>query len=95
MTKSSYGFEDFVRGFSPDKRFRVFIGEHDVLFDGMFESLSAAMKTSFNLSLGEQGKPTFHQIEPRAAGGSEVQMKTRMFGQPSMNQSGFVSCIVI
>jgi hypothetical protein len=53
------------------------------------------MSPSFNLTFSEQGKPTFHQIEPRAAGGSKMEMKTRMLGQPPMNQGGFVSSVVI
>ena len=87
--------EDFIGGFGPEKRFRIFVGEVNILFDGGFQSLSGAMNTSFNLPFGEQGKPTFHQIEPGGTGGSKVEMKTRMFDQPSMDSRGLVGCVVV
>ena len=53
------------------------------------------MNPSFYLLFGQHGKPALDQIEPGAAGGSEVQMKPRALGQPVMNQCCFVSSIVV
>ena len=53
------------------------------------------MTASFNLALGEQSKPAFHQIELRAAGRSQVHMKTNRISQPAMDPSGFACCVVI
>lgn len=53
------------------------------------------MNAALDLLFGEHGKPALDQIEPRAARGSEMQMKAGAFGQPAMNQRGFVSSIVV
>ena len=53
------------------------------------------MRGSSDLSVSEQSKPAFDQVEPRAAGWSKVQMETRSFGQPAMNRSGFVRGIIV
>ncbi len=53
------------------------------------------MNPAFDLLFGEHSKPTLDQIEPGAASGSEVQMKTRTLGQPAVNQRHFVSSIVV
>ncbi len=53
------------------------------------------MNPAFDLLFGEHSKPALDQIEPGAASGSEVQMKTRTLGQPAVNQRRFVSSIVV
>ena len=53
------------------------------------------MNPALDLLFGKHGKPALHQIEPRAASGSEVQMKAGALCKPAMNQRGFVSTIVV
>ena len=53
------------------------------------------MNAALDLLFGKHGKPALDQIEPGAAGGSEVQMEAGTLGQPAMNQRGFVSSIVV
>src|SRR6185295_16047764 len=53
------------------------------------------MSGSSELSFGQQRKPALDQIEPGTAGRRKVQMKTRPFGQPAMNRSGFVRSVII
>ena len=53
------------------------------------------MNAALDLLFGKHGKPALDQVEPGAAGGSEVQMEAGTLGQPAMNQRGFVSSIVV
>ena len=53
------------------------------------------MNAALDLLFGKHGKPALDQIEPGAAGGSEVQMEAGTLGQPAMNQRGFVSSVVV
>src|ERR1700689_4901316 len=53
------------------------------------------MSSAFYLPLGQQSKPAFHQIKPRAVGRDEMQMESRMLEQPPMDSRRFVRGIVI
>ena len=43
----------------------------------------------------EVSEEAFHHVEPGGAGRSEVKMKARMFGQPTLNSGLFVSRVVV
>jgi hypothetical protein len=58
--------------------------------DGVLQFAGAAMDTAAQLFFGEACEPAFHQVEPRGAGGCEVQMEARMMQQPTLDGWGFV-----
>src|SRR5258708_837314 len=53
------------------------------------------MSAAPNLFLGERRKETFHEIEPRSAGGREVNMKTWTLGKPAADRDGLVGAVVV
>ena len=57
----------------------------DVGADGHDEFFQVAEYATPEPILSEVAKEAFHHVEPRRAGGSEVQMKARMPCQPALN----------
>ena len=56
------GSENFAGSFLPVKRFWVFVmGLHEI-FDGVNEGGDALMAPALDLTLGEQGEPTFDLV---------------------------------
>ena len=53
------------------------------------------MNAALDLLFGEHGKPALDQIEPGAAGGSEVQMKERVPCQPALHFGVLMGGVVI
>ena len=66
------------------------VGHLDITTDGVFQLSRRAVYAEANLLFGQRRKPALHQIEPGSAGGREVHVKTRVPGQPAMNQRRFV-----
>ena len=54
----------------------------DVLPDSAFQFFDAAEDTTANALVGDLGKPAFHQIQPGAVSGREMDMETGPFGKP-------------
>src|ERR1035437_4011096 len=63
--------------------------------DGVFQFAGAAVNPAAQLLFGEQGEPALDQVEPGAAGGSEVQMEARMAQQPALDGRGLVGAVII
>src|SRR5258705_2239779 len=95
MTKSRDALEDLIRGLRPDERLRLFVADRDKPRDRRFEFASTAMHAAANLLLRQRGEPAFHEVDPRGAGGREVQVKPRMPRQPPTNARGFVGAVVV
>ncbi len=53
------------------------------------------MAAAFDLTLGEQGEPAFHLVEPRGVSGSKVEMVARSFGQPACDERSLMGGVVI
>ena len=45
--------------------------------------------------LGDQPEPTLDQVEPPGAGRSEVELETRVCGQPLSNRRMFMGFVVV
>jgi len=67
----------------------------DELVDGGFQFFGRAVDAASELTICEQRKPAFHQVQPRGGGGREVDMEARPLGEPVLNQLGFVSAVVV
>ena len=65
------------------------------LTDGLAQLLHTAEGAAIKGAALEAGKPAFDRIEPRGAGGREVQRDAGVFGQPSLHISRFVCGAVI
>ncbi len=95
MTKPGKGFEDLVSGFGPDEGFGVMVMSPQVAFDRGFEFKLAAEGAASNSFGGQSREPALDQIDPGGAGGSEVHVEARAFGQPVADKAGLVSSVVI
>ena len=65
------------------------------MVNGCFQLSTALMHPTAQLLLRQQPKPSLHQVQPGCAGGSEVQVEARPFGQPVPDQRCFVGGVVI
>src|SRR5215470_17838518 len=67
----------------------------DELANGRFQLGDAAVDTTAQLFVGELGKPTLHEVEPRAVGRGEVGMKARPLREPVSDEWRLVRAVVI
>ena len=58
----------------------------NVLFDGLLQFPSAAEHPAAQLLLCQHREPALHLVQPRAAGGGEVQVIARPPGQPALER---------
>src|SRR3974377_2419994 len=91
----SDGGQNLVCGFGPSKGLRLLVVDFDELPDGVFKLFDAAMRTTFDLPLGEQCDPPLDLVERGGVRGSEVQMVAWALYQPAANQRRFVGAVVI
>ena len=63
--------------------------------DGGLELVDAAMDAAFDLLVGEERKPALDLVQLGGAGRREVEMVTRVAGEPRFDRRGFVSCVVV
>src|SRR6516164_7184056 len=66
-----------------------------IVLDGSFQFAGAAEGTTPNLFGGQGREEALDQINPRTAGGREVDVKARTLGQPVPDQRGLVSPVVV
>ena len=71
------------------------VGGFNIATNGIFKFTGRAMRASTNLLFGQRREPALDQVEPGSAGGREVQVKTRMAGQPAMNQRSLVRRVIV
>jgi len=88
-------FQDVASSGSPDEWFGTFVVAVDVGADGHDEFFEVAENRTAEPILGEVTKEPFHHIEPRGAGGSEVQMKARVARQPALHFGVLMGGVVI
>ena len=87
--------EDFFGGFGPDKRFGVGIVVFEVVVNGSFEFGDRGEDAAADALLSDQAKEALDLIEPGARGGSEVQVKAGVLGQPCLNIGMLVGGVVV
>lgn len=85
-----------VSGFcGPDKWFGVVIVMVDIFSDGLHQILYAAENTATQSILNQVAEEAFHNVEPRAASGCEVNVEARMASEPAIHLRMLVGGVVI
>ena len=74
FTKTGDAIENEFGGGIPDERFWIFVVGRDVIIDGRDEFVHVFEDAAPDALFGDLGKPAFHLIEPRTAGGREMQV---------------------
>src|ERR1700732_3448841 len=87
--------KDGIGSLGPDKRLRVVIVGLDEGGDIDLQLLDAAMDAALDLLVGKQCEPAFDLVEPGSAGRCEVQVITRVTGQPGPHWRGLVGGVVV
>ena len=87
--------EDLVCRSGPDEGRRVFVMDVDVIADSDFQFFHTSERPAPNPFVGKFGKPAFHQIDPGAVSGSEVDVKSRTLGEPLPDDGCFVGTVVV
>ena len=95
-TPSAFRFFQNVGGScGPDEWFRTFIVTVDVGADGHDEFFQVAEDAAPEPILRQVAEETFHHVQPRRAGRSEVQMKARVPRQPALHFGVLMGGVVI
>ena len=79
----------------PDQGLRVCIVDVKKLADGALQGRHTAVRAAAQLFVRQCGEPALDEVEPRRVGRREVQMETRAFGQPPVNQGRLVRAVVV
>ena len=94
MTKSGHTGQNVISGLRPHEGLRLFVRVSNVGPDHVPERLGTSMHPVPQLFLGEQRKPTLHEIEPRATRRGEVHVDAGVPCQPPLDRGVFVGGIV-
>src|SRR5579885_2036923 len=85
-----------LRGrFGPAKRAGIFVPFRQPAGYGCLQPGHAVEAAAADGLLGDQGEPALHQVEPRGAGGREMELDARMGGQPLLYRRVFVGPVVV
>src|SRR5207247_8837733 len=88
-------FNDLLGGGGPDKRFRLFVVLHKIIFDGSNEFFDASEVAASQALLSEFAKPALDQVKPGRTGGCVMNMKARVFRQPLRHLVMFMGAVII
>ncbi len=67
----------------------------DVILDGLDQLFDVMERAAAQALPGQSSKPAFDQIQPRAGGGSDVQVKARMTSEPTLDRWMLVGRVLI
>src|ERR1700746_2034844 len=76
------GASDLTSGLGPDQGLGVLVPVFHEVGNGSLQLGHTVEAGASDRLLANHAEPALHQIEPRSAGGSEVEMKARMPHQP-------------
>jgi hypothetical protein len=88
-------FEDAFGGLGPDVRARVLVPGLDPGADVGVQGADGLVGAAAQLLVGQLREPSLDEVDPRAAGGGEVQVKAGVGDQPSLDLAGFVGRAVV
>ena len=89
-------FSEDVGGFGgPDEGLGIFVVAVDVSSNGQNEFFEIMEDAAPQPVLREIAKEAFHHVQPRRAGGREVQMKARVLIEPALDLGMFMPCVVV
>ena len=89
------GAEDVIGGFGPFEGFGVLVCRVDVVEDGALQLLGGAMDAAPDLLVGQQPEPALDLVQPGGAGGCEMGLPARPFGEPVADRLGLVGPVVV
>ena len=95
LSESGDAGEDLIGALGPDKRLWIGLMGLDELLNGRFELGDAAERAATDLLHRELGEPAFHEAEPRPIRWCEVDVETRAFGEPVLDERRFMGAVVI
>ena len=95
LTKARQGIQDLIGRLGPNEGLGMLVVEPQILSDRAFQFAGAPMTAAPDLFEGQRGKPALNQIDPRAAGGREVDMKPGPFRKPASDRRGLVRAVVV
>src|SRR5260370_28873829 len=81
---------DLMGGFGPAEGFGIFVPVGQEAGDGLLQARGAVEAAAANSLRGDQAEPALDQVEPRGAGRGEVQMESRVRGQPLFDRGMLV-----
>src|SRR2546428_456313 len=90
LAKAGDAGKDLVGALRPRKGPRVLVVLVEVLLDRALECRSAPMRAALDRLLGEHSEPSLDEVQPRALGGSEVQVVARPLGEPGLDRGRLV-----
>ena len=79
-----------IGGFGPFEGFGVLVCRVDVVEDGALQLLGGAMDAAPDLLVGQQPEPALDLVQPGGAGGCEMGLPARPFGEPVADRLGLV-----
>src|SRR6516225_10887371 len=89
------GSKDIVGGLGPCEWLGIGVVMTDEVHNVGAQSLDAAIDASPDLFVGDEGEEALDLIEPGRAGGREMDMPARPFGEPVADQRGLVRGVVV
>jgi hypothetical protein len=95
LSIASNACQDLVRRLGPNERCGIFIVDVDVFTNGGFQFLHTAKHTAANPFVGKFSEPSLHQVQPRAIGGREVNVKSGALSEPLPDDGRFVRAVVV
>src|SRR5690606_9198704 len=79
----------------PDERLRRLVGDAEVFPNRGLQFPCAPMRPALDLFLSERGEPPLDEVQPRRAGGRQMDVETRVGRQPSPDARGLVGTVVV
>ena len=86
---------DHIGVFGPDKRFGVGVVALQILRDGVDQLGHALERAATNSLLRDLPEPSLDHVQPRTAGGNEVQVEARVLGQEPLHHRALVRRVVV
>src|SRR4051812_32710419 len=74
---------------------RLFFVNFDVLADSRLQLFHTSEDAAANALVGDFGEPAFHQIDPGAVSGGEMEVKARPFGKPLPDDRSLMRSLVV
>src|ERR1035437_9419727 len=88
--KASDAGKELVGALDPDEGFGMLVPGADPVPDVRFERTLRPVAAATDAFAGQLGKPALHQVQPRPAGGCEMQVKARGGQQPTLDGGSLV-----
>src|SRR5665647_2465589 len=95
VTVTGDRLEDLVGGLGPDEGARVFVPVRQPVADVGAQLAHRTVDAAARLARGQLGEPALDEVQPRGAGGGEVQREARMGEQPAPHRRGLVGGVVV